>query len=114
MHPTRADCLRTLHPRFTRQLVIGHYIADFACRSLKLIVELDGSQHATLVTNAERTCYLETQGWTVLRFWNNDVLANSDGVMSAILEAAARASTHPRPLPCREGSLSRATRAGSN
>lgn len=107
--PTQAEHklwqrLRTLHPRFTRQLVSGHYIADLACRSLELIVELDGGQHATLATDAERTRYLEAQGWTVLRFWNNDVLGNADGVMTAILEAVARASTHPQPLPCREGS----------
>ena len=100
--PTRAEQklwqhLRTVHPRFTRQLVIGHYIADFACRSLRLIIELDGGQHPTLTTYAERTRYLETQGWTVLRFWNNDVLANTQGVTSAILEAVERASTHPNP-----------------
>jgi len=107
--PTRAEHklwqhLRTVRPRFTRQLVISQYIADFACRSLKLIVELDGGQHATLATDAERTHYLEAQGWTVLRFWNNDVLANLEGVVSAILTAVARASTHPQLLPFREGS----------
>jgi len=98
--PTRAEqklwqLLRTMHPRFTRQLVISHYVADFACRSLRLIVEVDGGQHATLATDAERTGYLEAQGWMVLRFWNNDVLANTDGVMAAILEAVCA----PRPTP---------------
>jgi very-short-patch-repair endonuclease len=58
--PTRAEHkfwqhLRTLRPRFTRQLVISHDIADFACRSLKVIIKLDGGQHATLATDAERT-----------------------------------------------------------
>nr|WP_281356824.1 DUF559 domain-containing protein [Sphingomonas hominis] len=113
--PTRAEHnlwqhLHTVRPRFTRQLVIGHYIVDFACRSLKLIIELDGGQHATLATDLERTRYLDAQGWTVLRFWNNDVLGNADGVMAAILEAVARASTHPQPLPCKEGSLPCPTR----
>ena len=101
-----------MHPRFTRQLVISHYVADFACRSLRLIVEVDGGQHATLATDAERTGYLEAQGWMVLRFWNNDVLANTDGVVAAIVEAVVRASTHSQPLPCREGSLPCPTRAG--
>ncbi|UUL81905.1 endonuclease domain-containing protein [Sphingomonas qomolangmaensis] len=99
------QALRTHHPRFTRQLVVGHYILDFACRSAKIAVELDGGQHALQVEeDAARTAYLTAQGWTVLRFWNNDVLENLEGVITTIQTTVARASTHPQPLPFREGS----------
>ena len=109
--------LRQCRPRFTRQLVVSHYILDFACRSLKLAIELDGGQHADRVeVDARRTAYLGAQGWRVLRFWNNDVLSNVDGVMAVIMaeveqaspvvrgSTVERASTHPQPLPFREGS----------
>ena len=71
--------------KFVRQLAIGPYIADFACREIGLIIELDGGQHATSTTDAGRTAYLNAQGYSVLRFWNNDVLENRDGVLIAIL-----------------------------
>ena len=98
--------LREARPRFTRQHVVSHYIIDIACRSLKIAIELDGGHHGEqIAADDERTAYLEAHGWQVLRFWNNDVLANSDGVVELIQSAmASRASTHPRPLPFREGS----------
>jgi very-short-patch-repair endonuclease len=99
------NALRSHRPRFTRQLVVGHYIIDLACRSVKLGVELDGGHHALQVEADEgRTRYLAAQGWTVLRFWNNEVLENVEGVVEVILAAVAQAATHPRPLPCREES----------
>jgi very-short-patch-repair endonuclease len=76
-----------MRPRFTRQLVIGNFIADFACRSLKLVVELDGSQHVDSARDAKRTATLEAGRWQVLRFWNGDVRGNVEGVMTAIGEA---------------------------
>ncbi len=97
--------LKAVRPRFTRQLVVDRYILDFACRSLRVAVELDGGHHALQVEeDAIRTAYLERRGWTVLRFWNGDVRENMDGVFAVILAGVARASTHPRPLPFREGS----------
>ena len=98
--------LRDHRPRFTRQHVVGHYIIDIACRSLKIGIELDGGHHAERAEeDAARTTYLEQQGWQILRFWNSDVLTNPDGVVDVVLSTvAARASTHPRPLPFREGS----------
>jgi len=97
--------LKPLRPRFTRQLIVDRYILDFACRSLRIAVELDGGQHAGQAeADAVRTAYLECEGWTVLRFWNHDVLSNVDGVMHVILAAVSRGSTHPQPLPFREGS----------
>ncbi len=99
------NALRSHRPRFTRQLVVGHYIVDIACRSVKLGVELDGGHHALQVEADEaRSRYLAAQGWTVLRFWNNEVLEDTEGVAEVVLTAVAQAATHPQPLPCREGS----------
>ncbi len=98
--------LRQYRPRFTRQLVVGRYIVDLACREAKLAVELDGAQHLnTLTYDAERTRWLDRQGWRVLRLWNTEVRANPDGAAEHILLAAAEClgGTHPQPLPCREG-----------
>lgn len=87
-------------PRFTRQLVVSHFIVDLACRSLKLAIEFDGSHHLEQADpDRERTRYLEANGWTVLRFWNADVSANPEGVAEAILDAVAGLATHPQPLP---------------
>jgi very-short-patch-repair endonuclease len=96
--------LREQQPRWTRQHVVGHYILDFACRSLKIGVELDGGQHAVRVdADDKRTAYLVANGWSVLRFWNTEVEESADIVVAAVLTAVAQASTHPRPLPFREG-----------
>ncbi|MBX3575728.1 MAG: endonuclease domain-containing protein [Rhizobiaceae bacterium] len=76
---------------FRRQLPIASYIVDFACPLKKLIVEIDGSQHGeeeTGVKDAERTKRLEQDGWTVLRFWNDDVLRDIDTVCLHILTVA--------------------------
>ncbi len=76
---------------FRRQFGIGDYIVDFACPSRKLIVELDGSQHGeqdAVDRDARRTAFLEAGGWTVLRFWNDDVLGDIDGVCQHIVTAA--------------------------
>jgi very-short-patch-repair endonuclease len=83
----RADQL--LGARFRRQVVIGPYIADFACRTpVMLVVELDGGTHATQEGyDAERTRFLESRGYRVLRFSNRDVMSNTDGVLTAIAEA---------------------------
>jgi very-short-patch-repair endonuclease len=70
--------------KFVRQFPIGPYSADFACRSAMLVVELDGGQHNGSTSDAVRTDYLRRQGYSVLRFWNNDVLTNRDGVAATI------------------------------
>jgi adenine-specific DNA-methyltransferase len=70
---------------------IGPYFADFACFAEKLIVELDGGQHANAAPYDERrTRFIESQGYRVLRFWNNEVLTNSAGVLQVIADALAR------------------------
>jgi len=86
---------------FRRQATIGPYFADFACHHSKLVIEIDGGHHgegANLRADAERTKYLEANGYRVLRFWNNDVLQNTDGVMTNILDAlnsGGREAPHP-------------------
>lgn len=87
--------------KFRRQSLIGPYIADFLSFGHGLIVEVDGSQHAAQqVSDARRTAYLEGQGYRVLRFWNNEVLQNSEGVLRVIASALG---PHPDPLPEEEG-----------
>ena len=101
--------LSRYRPRFTRQLSITPYIADLACRRARLIVEIDGSQHLKPEVDAERTEFLEAQGWTIIRFWNSEVNDNPEGVAEAILQKAAEClgGTHPQPLPSREGRMRR-------
>ena len=97
--------LSRYRPKFTRQLPIGPFIADFACRQAKLVVEIDGSQHVDSADDVERTQWLEANGWTVIRFWNGDVNENLEGVVEAIIARTAEClgGTHPQPLPSREG-----------
>ena len=91
--------------RFNRQVPIGPFICDFVSRSVQLIIEVDGGQHAVLARqDAARTRFLELEGYRVLRFWNNDVLANLDGVIAEIDRVLA-ALPSPSPSRKREGSL---------
>ncbi|RPF70225.1 endonuclease domain-containing protein [Aurantiacibacter spongiae] len=84
--------------KFTRQHQIGDFIVDFACRSLRFAIELDGGQHAESITDAGRTEIIEAHGYRVIRFWNNDVLANTEGVLQVISEEIHLARNQP-PLP---------------
>jgi very-short-patch-repair endonuclease len=86
--------------KFRRQMPIDRYVADFCCESARLIVELDGGQHvANSAADAERTASLEARGYLVLRFWNNDVLGNIEGVLQTIVKTARPEPPHPNPLP---------------
>lgn len=73
--------------KFSRQHPIGPYIVDFICRDKKLIVQVDGGQHADSVRDRIRDDNLADAGFRVLRFWNTDVLSNLDGVLTTILAA---------------------------
>ena len=77
-----------------RQFQIDHYVADFACRTARLAIELDGGQHDAARDTA-RTAIIEIHGCRVLRFWNNDVLANTEGVLEAIRQELLIARTRP-------------------
>ena len=71
--------------QFRRQEPIGKYIADFVCYRKRLVIELDGGQHIDqLDYDSERSRWLETRGFRVVRFWNEDVLSNAEGVLSVI------------------------------
>jgi very-short-patch-repair endonuclease len=72
--------------KFYRQYPIPPYYVDFACRDIDLVIELDGGQHCGNRNDERRTRFLEAQGYTVLRFWNNEVMANMEGVMMRIQE----------------------------
>ena len=81
----RAHRVNGIH--FRRQYAIGKYIVDFCAIRKKLIIELDGSQHLEQEDyDKERTDFLESKGFRVLRFWNNEVLKNINGVMAVILD----------------------------
>ncbi len=79
--------------KFIAQFQVGDAIADFACRSARLVVELDGGHHAdSIEADAERTHIIEAHGYRVVRFWNSDVMNNLDGVLETILEELRIAS----------------------
>jgi very-short-patch-repair endonuclease len=85
--------------KFRRQVPIGRYIADFVCHEARLIVEVDGGQHEEpSPREAERSEFLEHEGYRILRFWNNEVLANLDGVHQTIAGWLA-GSPPPQPSP---------------
>ena len=72
--------------RFNRQVPVGPFICDFVARSTKLVIELDGGQHGENSNyDARRTLFLEARGYHVLRFWNDDVFRNLDGVIMTII-----------------------------
>ena len=97
---------RLMGMSFRRQVPIGPYIVDFACSVHRLIVEVDGSQHAD-AEHAERdqarSAYLKASGWTILRFWNDDVIRDIDNVCQHIvIEAGLADADMPTREPARE------------
>jgi very-short-patch-repair endonuclease len=99
--------------KFRRQQPIGPFIADFVCQEHRLIVEADGGQHSDSKLDGRRTSFLERRGYRVLRFWNNEILSNLEGVARVI--AAALSTPHPAqavpesPSPSRGEGFSGAT-----
>jgi very-short-patch-repair endonuclease len=71
--------------KFVRQEAIGPYVVDFICREKRLVVELDGGQHADNVRDTVRDAALTADGYKVLRFWNSDILSNEEGVLTVVL-----------------------------
>ena len=83
--------------RFNRQFPIGPFICDFVSRAARLVIEVDGGQHAVDVAKDEaRTAYLEARGYRVIRFWNNDVMERIEGVVNEIEHIL---ETCPPPAP---------------
>ncbi|MGV3457937.1 endonuclease domain-containing protein [Sphingomonas sp.] len=93
---------KTAGTRFNRQVQIGPYFCDFVARSLKLVIEVDGGQHAENIADATRTRFLEARGYRVIRFWNHDVLSNLNGVVAEI-ERVLADRPYPNPSRKREG-----------
>jgi very-short-patch-repair endonuclease len=97
--------LRELAPRgshFRRQATIGPYFTDFACHTTKLVIEIDGGQHGQaeqFKRDLRRDAYLSRNGYRVLRFWNNDVRENIEGVLTVISEALESRQSPPPPTP---------------
>jgi len=80
--------------KFKRQQPLGSYIVDFVCLEARLIIEADGGQHNGSAHDEARDAWLNSRGYRVLRFWNNDVLGNTEGVLEAIRAALQK----PSPL----------------
>jgi len=94
---------RFLGLKFKRQAPIDRFVVDFLCIDAKLVVEIDGGQHAERADDdQERTNILESMGYLVLRFWNNDVLLNIDGVLDSLAATVQPERLEP-PHPAREG-----------
>jgi very-short-patch-repair endonuclease len=82
--------------KFVRQEPIGRYFVDFVCRERRVIIEVDGGQHSENLADEKRDAELTALGYRVLRFWNNEVLGNIDGVLETLLrELAGGATPHP-------------------
>jgi very-short-patch-repair endonuclease len=87
---------------FRRQATIGPYYADFACHEKRIVIEVDGGGHAEgdrMAADVARTAYLNSFGYRVLRFWNNDVLGNIEGVMTVIHDTLNSAEIRQPPTP---------------
>ena len=91
--------------KFRRQHPVGPYIVDFICLDKMLVIELDGGQHAmTIDYDKKRTRYLEANGYTVMRFWNNEILQHQDSVLTLVLNEITSTSPSPQPSPQGRGS----------
>ncbi|MGH8538689.1 MAG: endonuclease domain-containing protein [Gammaproteobacteria bacterium] len=94
--------------KFRRQQVLGPYVVDFLCLEPKVVIEVDGGQHAEQVSNdLQRTEYLKVSGYRVLRFWNHEVLGDPEAVLESIRAALVEipsVCTSPQPSPGGRGS----------
>src|SRR5690606_2400932 len=92
--------------KFRRQQPLGSYVLDFVHFGARLIIEADGGPHSESQHDALRDAWLKGQGFRVLRFWNNDILLNTEGVLAVIFEAVGSPSPQPSPVKG-EGALQR-------
>ena len=83
--------------KFRRQLPIDYYIVDLVCLAARLVVEVDGGQHAESARDERRDVYLRAQGFRILRFWNNEIFDNEEGVAARILDALQSPLPNPSP-----------------
>jgi very-short-patch-repair endonuclease len=85
--------------KFRRQQPVGHYVVDFISFSERMIIEADGGQHNASGSDRTRDAWLEREGFRVLRFWNHDILQNTQAVLDAIWNALRAEPSPPAPLP---------------
>ena len=85
--------------KFKRQQPIGRYIVDFVCFEAKLVVELDGSQHMDATQDKIRDAWLSNEGYKVMRFWNNELSENLEGLLQLVLQALNLRHPLPNPSP---------------
>ena len=103
--------------KFRRQVPVGPFVADFVCYDARVVIEVDGGQHAQSHSDERRDRWLAANGFVVLRFWNHDVLKTLEGVLTVVLERLRERTPHParaargRPSPAR-GEGDGARRAG--
>ena len=91
--------------KFSRQMPVGPYICDFMCREARLVIEIDGGQHSVhSEKDRSGTRYIESEGYRVLRFWNNDAFGNMDGVLQAIAKTLEAPPPAAPPASGRGGS----------
>jgi|SRR3990172_3407627 len=110
--PTRTESLLWRHLRlkqvqgfkFRRQAQVDNYIVDFICFERRLVIEVDGGQHAEAKTDKQRDSWFQENGFRVLRFWNNEVLNNIEGVMDVIREELLH-SPSPQSPPVKGGDV---------
>jgi len=96
--------------RFNRQFPIGGFVCDFVSRGAKLVIEVDGATHGKSErADAARTRFIESRGYRVIRFWNNEVMGNIEGVVTEI-ERVLRNMPSPNPSRKREGNVTRRSR----
>ena len=88
--------------KFVRQHPIGRYVVDFICREKRLVIEVDGGQHAESARDRVRDKYLLDHNYRVMRFWNNEIMSNMDGVLETIANALS-ADAPPHPVPADGG-----------
>ena len=92
--------------KFRRQSPVGEFIADFLCEGMRIIVQADGGQHADNPADTDRTVRLQAAGYHVIRYWNNDIMSNLEGVLEDLrgrVSAIAGQNPSPNPLPRGEG-----------
>jgi len=84
--------------KFRRQVPLGSFIVDFLCNDVRLVVEVDGGQHVDRANyDAQRTCFLESLGLTIVRYWNDDILLRTDEILADL--SMRLVAPHPDPLP---------------
>jgi very-short-patch-repair endonuclease len=86
---------RFAHCKFRRQVPVGPFIADFVCYDARLVFEVDGGQHSEAKKDKRRDQWFADNEFRTLRFWNNEVLGNLEGVLTVILSSLQKATPHP-------------------